>query len=488
MQPVFARAAEQQKLRQLMASPKPELVAIYGRRRVGKTFTVSQTLQENSAALYFEITGNLREDGRPQPQRLFLEDFTVAWQLQMKTRRAFDSPDDVLLALGDLSVLAKDRPVFIFIDELPCIARASPRFFTGLATLWSNTLSKNPRLKLFVTGSATSWMTNHVLQARAGLGKRVTANIHMRPLDLAQTGQFLAAKGLRLSHDEALQIYSALGGIPYYLDILDPTLGVTKNLYNLLAADEGPLYVGREYEELFRYLFTRDGNYTKVIDTLASKKHGLSTSELAREVLGKEQRSGSMLRIMESLVRNNFIDNRTMLFSSRHAQGHRLFVSDEYVRFVSRWLRKSPVTTYAAFSKIFSSKSYASWQEFDLQLIVFENAHLIAEALGLSGISIEPTIYYSNGNVQIDLLLARGDRTITICEAKSCDQEYEPTKRDVATFQVRRKAIQDLLKAKHGPEHCINCCYIVRNGIKRNQYFREINPLVVEVSRMLSRC
>jgi hypothetical protein len=101
----------------------------------------------------------------------------------------------------------------------PWIARSSPRFFRGLATLWNNTLSKNPHLKLFVAGSATSWMIDHVIQARTGLAKRVTAKIHMRSLDLAQTRQFLAAKGINLSHDEVFRIYCALGGIPYYLDV-----------------------------------------------------------------------------------------------------------------------------------------------------------------------------------------------------------------------------------------------------------------------------
>jgi AAA+ ATPase superfamily predicted ATPase len=481
---VFSRTLEQERIRQLMASEKPELVAIYGRRRVGKTFTVSQTLKENPDAVYFEFTGSLREDGRTQPLRDFLADFSLAWYSWMKSKRAIRSAEDCLMALADLSALAaKTRPLYLFLDELPWIARSSPRFFRGLATLWNNTLSKNPYLKLFVAGSATSWMIDHVIQARTGLAKRVTAKIHMHALDLAQTRQFLAAKGMSLSHDEVLRIFSALGGIPYYLDVLDPGISPNENLYNLLVAPDGLLYAGTEYEELFRYLFARDSAYKKVIDALVGKKYGLSPVELARALKRTGKPSGGLLKILRNLERSELIDRKPSFLN--RSKGARLFVTDEYIRFVSRWLKDSEITTYAAFNRIFSSQSYAAWQGFDFELIAFKNVHLITQALGLSGISVEPHIYYQDGKVQIDLLLARADRTITLCEAKSYDGEYEPTEKDVVCFHARKKAIQELLKTKRRPEHFINYCFIVRNGIKRNRYFNEINPLVADISHVV---
>lgn len=467
-----------------MASNKPELVAIYGRRRVGKTFTISQTLKENTSALYFEATGTLVADGRKQPLREFLADFSVAWYSCTKTRRAFRSAEDCLIALVDLSAMAsRDRPLYLFLDELPWIARASPRFFRGLATLWNNTLSKNPCLKLFVAGSATSWMIDQVVQARTGLAKRVTAKIHMRPLDLTQTRQFLAAKGLKLSHNEVIQIYSALGGIPYYLDALDPGISPTENLYRLLVAEDGLLYAGLEYEHLFRYLFARDSAYRKVIDILVEKKYGLSYADLAAEMGGKEELSGGTLKILKNLERSEMIHRRTVFLS--RSKGARLFVTDEYIRFVSRWLKDADVTTYAAFNRILSSQSYAAWQGFDFELTVFKNVHLITQALGISGISVEPFVFYQDHQVQIDLLLARADRTITICEAKSHDREYEPTADDVDRARSRTNAIRDCLKAKRKPEHFINHCFIVRNGIRRNQYFNAINPVVADLSTVL---
>ena len=159
--------------------------------------------------------------------------------------------------------------------------------------------------------------------------------------------------------------------------------------------------------------------------------------------------SGGLLKILRNLERSELIDRRP-LFLNR-SKGARLFVTDEYIRFVSRWLKDSEITTYAAFNRIFSSQSYAAWQGFDFDLIAFKNVHLITQALGLSGISVEPHIYYQDGKVQIDLLLARAGRTITLCEAKSYDGEYEPTERDVACFHARKQAIQELLKTKRRP-------------------------------------
>lgn len=481
---VIARASEQDTLRQVMSSDRPELVAIYGPRRVGKTFTVSQTLQENPSALYFEVTGSVLDNGHPVSLSYFLSDFSHAWSFWMKEKRIMRSPEDCLEALIDLTAKAStERPLYVFLDELPWLARSSPRFFRGLSTLWNNALSKLPYMKLFVAGSATSWMIDHVIHSRTGLAKRVTEKLHMRSLDLVQTKQFLIAKGMHLTNDEILLIYSAIGGIPYYLDVLDPRFSPIENLYRLLVVKDGKLYAGTEYEELFRYLFSRNVAYRSVIDALVQKKFGFTHEELSLKLTGKEKPDGNLRAILENLERSELIERR-MPFLNR-SRGARLFVTDEYIRFVSHWLRSGEITTHSTFSGLFSSPSYLSWQGFDFELIAYKNYGLIMQALGLTGLSVEPSIYYKDKDVQIDLLLARADKTITICEAKSCAGPYEPTAEDVHKFKLRRQAIQDLLETKRKPHQYINCCFVVRNGIKRNRYFNEINPVVADISSVL---
>jgi uncharacterized protein len=482
---VFSREREQEQIRRLMASAKPELVAVYGRRRVGKTFTVSQTLQEDPNGILFELTGSLREDGRALPLRDFLANFAVAWYACLGSKRVFRTVEDCLMALVDLSSMAgKEKPLYLFLDELPWLARSSPRFFRGLATLWNNTLAKNPRVKLLVAGSATSWMIDRLIHARTGLAKRVTAKIHLQALDLLQTKRFLNGKGMSLPHDDMLRVYSVLGGIPYYLDALDPSLGANENLFNLLVRKGGLLHADTEYAELFRYLFVHDAAYKQVVDTLAERKYGLSHQDLTDALKRKGRRPpGNLRRVLQNLEYSDLIAKRPSYLNQ--AKGARHFVTDEYIRFASRWLKGSGVTTYGAFNKIFSSQSYLAWQGFDFELIAFKNAHLIARALGLSGLAVEPYIFYQGEGVQIDLLLARDDDTLTICEAKSCNREYEPTRGDVKCFHARKKAIQSLLKAKRKPQRFVNYCFIVRNGLKRNRYTAEINPVVVDFSTLV---
>jgi predicted AAA+ superfamily ATPase len=478
---VYSRKLEQEKIRALMESGKPELVAVYGRRRVGKTFTVSQTLKENRAAIYFELTGGLREDGRALPLSDFLTNFNVAWYACLGTKRSARTVEDCLVALVDLASMASmAKPLYLFLDELPWIARSSPEFFRGLATLWNNTLAKNPAVKLFVAGSATSWMIDQIIQARTGLAKRVTAKIHMRALDLTQSSHFMSGKGMDVSHNDAFRIYSVLGGIPYYLDALDPKLGANENLYNLLVRKEGLLYAGTEYEQIFRYLFVHDASYMRVVDTLVDKKYGLSSQQLARAIERSDAPSGNLRNILKNLEYSDLVDRRATFLN--RSKGARFFVTDPYIRFVSHWLKDASVTSYGAFNRILSSQGYAAWQGFDFELIAFKNCHLLAAMLGISGISVEPYIYYQDDGVQIDLLLARGDRTITLCEAKSSDVEYEPTEKDVLRFQARKRSIQELLKTKRKPEYFINYCFITRNSIKRNRYFNQINPLIADFS------
>jgi len=245
----------------------------------------------------------------------------------------------------------------------------------------------------------------------------------------------------------------------------------------------GQLFAGTEYEELFRYLFSRDSAYRNVVDALVAKKYGLTYEALSLQLTGKEKPDGNLLDILENLERSELIERRTPFLN--RSKGARLFVTDEYIRFVSRWLRNGNVTTLSTFSQLFSSQSYLSWQGFDFELISYKNYSLIMQALGILGLSVEPSIYYQDDGVQIDLLLSRADRTITICEAKSSAGPYEPTAADVDKVRLRTQAIEDLLKTKRKTHQYINYCFVVRNGVKRNRYFNQINPVVADLSHVL---
>ena len=204
-----------------------------------------------------------------------------------------------------------------------------------------------------------------------------------------------AARALHEVPGQARRIYSALGGIPYYLDALDVALSPTENLYNLLVHKDGLLRADTEYEQLFRYLFSDDPMYMRTVDELVKNKYGVSSQEIARAVERKKTPSGSLSRVLRNLEYSDLIAKRSPFLN--RSKGLRYFVTDEYIRFVSCWLKGSGVTC----------------------------------------------------------------------------------------FRDRRQAIADLLKAKRKAHHYINYCFIVRNGIKRNRYFQQIEPLVVDLSRVL---
>ena len=273
---MVGRHQETALLQEIISSPKAELVAVYGRRRIGKTFLIDKMFNAN----YDFYTTGIYEGNRKEQLTTF------ANQLSIHSKKKCKVPKDWMSAFLMLreyleTLLDKER-IDIFIDELPWLDTPRSRFLKAFDFFWNGWASKQDNIKLIVCGSATTWMTNKLLGDKGGLHNRVTKQIYLRPFNLCETEEFLKLRGFDLSRQHVIETYMALGGTPYYLDMMSRSLSVTQNIDKLFFVENAPLR--KEYDFLYKSLFKESRLYRRVVEVLSKQMKGMTRKDLIQEI------------------------------------------------------------------------------------------------------------------------------------------------------------------------------------------------------------
>ena len=245
---IVGREREQEELKRLFKSRKPEFIAVTGRRRVGKTFLIREFFSD---CIAFYFSGAIGKN------------ITNKHQLRMFDKAIAEyggKPDTTSQcwtdAFGKLKKLVgspgKSRRV-IFIDELPWLDAPKSDFLPALDNFWNTFASTRPDLMLIVCGSAASWMVSNLFKNKGGLHNRITGRITLAPFTLSECEAFFEEHGLVMNRYQIAEIYMIFGGIPYYLNMLKKNLGPTQNVDQLLFINNAPLK--DEFNEVFRSLF-----------------------------------------------------------------------------------------------------------------------------------------------------------------------------------------------------------------------------------------
>jgi hypothetical protein len=211
---LIGRQEETAKLDTMLLSRQAEFLAVYGRRRVGKTFLIRQYLNPN---IVFDITGT--QNGSKEQQ---LTNFFVEYLRRVKGKKTIPFPANWHEAFSYLAnylktlAKAKTKQV-VFIDEMPWFDTSKSEFVSALEFFWNQHVSKMGHVLFIACGSASSWIKKKLINARGGLHNRVTQRIKLTPFNLHETELFIKAKGISLSRYQILELYMAMGGIPFYL-------------------------------------------------------------------------------------------------------------------------------------------------------------------------------------------------------------------------------------------------------------------------------
>ncbi len=419
---LIGRKKEISILNKVFSSKSSEFVAVYGRRRIGKTYLIQQCITKQ--AVYLEYTG--LKDGALNIQLAnFAESLAKTFGFGLALIPSKSWKEAFTLLTHEVQKVPKTKKIIIFLDELPWISSPKSAFLQNLDHFWNTTWSKIPNFKLVVCGSAASWMLSHLINAKGGLHNRLTKTILLEPFSLLETEQFLESKKFKLSRKQILDLYMVMGGVPYYLNQLDASKSINQNINQLFFIKGSVLY--DEFSRLFKSLFDSSDLHVNIVKEIAKKHYGVSFSELA-EGVGKKA-GGRFQERLQELEACGFIEK--FLPYGKKKRDHYYKVVDEYTLFYLKWIasleeRGTVPKGVDYWSKISKSPSYASWVGYIFENICYKHIEQVIRALGLTTVGCLVSHFTHKAvkdekdscGVQIDLLLDRDDDAITICEIK----------------------------------------------------------------------
>lgn len=461
---IVGRRHEQDILQSCLDSPKAEFVAVYGRRRIGKTYLVKQFFEEK---FDFYASGVYQISRSEQLKRWQVQLNKYSGQKKTKPKDWFEAFDQLQSYLETLS--EKERLV-IFIDELPWMDTPKSNFIRALEVFWNSWAADRKGLKLVVCGSATTWMTNKLLGDKGGLHNRVTRPIRLAPFTLAETQNYLKSNGLDWSRGEIMEAYMTLGGTPYYLSLLRPELSIRQNIDELFFSKDAPLQ--SECEFLFRSLFKEANAYRKVVELLSSKLKGLTRAEILHEI--KITDNGNLTTILEDLEKCDFIRRYQAFGKKQREMIYQL--TDMYTLFYLRFVKGYNGLNSNEWINM-SDQKRSTWEGYAFEQVCILHINEIRKALGISGIASDVCSWSyrdKKQGAQIDLVIDRSDNVIDLCEMKYSDRPFELTKDYVEWLKERR----DLFREQTGTNKTLHLTMVTTYGINNGKYASSIQGRV----------
>lgn len=463
---IIGRTEEMAQLNGFADSNRPEFVAVYGRRRVGKTFLITKTL---GAQMVFETSGVLMGEKEDQ--------FAAFIQSLRRIGYAGKTPRkwmDLFFALEQTLTprLDPNKRQIIFVDELPCFDVKGTRFVAALGHFWNSWVSKHDNLMLIVCGSATSWMVDNIVNNHGGLHDRITHLMHVHPFNLGQCEMFFQSRNMPWDRLSMLQAYMVFGGVPYYLGLIEPSESVTEAVDRLLFSGKGELH--EEYNRLFASLFKHPEPYIDIIRALATHRYGLTRDEIS-SVLQKSG-GGDLSKQLDNLVKCDFVRYHRVRRKKISKTGGYYSLADFYVQFYHSFLETLPSDEHYWAHNLQAPKTN-TWLGLSFERVCMAHIPQIKKAIGIDQIGAE---YYSwrstdpAQRAQIDLLIERADRIINMCEIKYSTSPYQIDKDEDMKFRTR----QGTFTYQTGVQYGIQPTYISTFGLARGTYSSSIQKVV----------
>jgi len=462
---LIGRQKEINTLKHCYESDKSEFIAVYGRRRVGKTYLIKELFEEK---FVFFSTGILHGDKNAQLN---------AWNAQM-TRYGgaaiaaagnwFEAFENLrtLIERASLNGTSAEKKV-IFLDEIPWIATMHSGFLKWLDYFWNSWASSRGDIMLIICGSAASWIIDNVVNDRGGLHNRLTRQILVAPFNLSECELFFKSHNIPLTRYQIAEAYMIFGGIPYYLSLMDPKYSLYQNVDKMYFAQDAELQ--NEFDNLYRSLYKNSGNYTRVVESIAGKGIGSTRADIVADT--KIDDGGSLTKILRDLSISGFIREYKAygkkkrdslyqlvdffsLFDIRF-RGRRAEFSDDY------WLRFS------------STSAHSVWRGFAYEKLCLLHIPQIRQKLGIAGVLTSVFSWrggYEDDGAQIDLVIDRNDNVINLCEIKFASGEYTIDKNYHES--LRRKKSAFIYSTNTRKAALITM--ITTFGLTRNMYSAEI--------------
>ena len=442
-----------------MTSPSAELIAVFGRRRVGKTFLIRSVYRKQ---LVFELSGVHNASAGEQ-----LLNFSQAMALAIGLPAPIVAPKNWTEAFWVLkeflTPVLKKRKTVIFFDEFPWLSSHKSGFLSAFEYFWNQWASQQTNLVVAICGSAATWMIKKVVNSRGGLHNRLTRKIRLLPFTLNETEQYLKSNGAHFDRYQILTIYMAMGGVPHYLKEIKKRESATQCIDKLYFTKDGLL--ATEFTNLYKSLFENAEKHISVVRALAEKPSGLTRNEII--VACRLQSGGSTTTLLEELVESGFI--AAYLPFQKNANERIYKLSDEYTLFYLKFVENSRATGSGTWMKKSATQSWKSWSGYAFEGICLKHNGNIKQALGISGVYAEVSTWRyapkAGKGAQIDLLLDRDDVVISICEMKFSTAEFVIDKSYASEMHEKLNIFRTESKTRKSLFLVIVTTYGLRNNI-----------------------
>ncbi len=473
---IVGREKEIERLKRYVSSDRSEFIAVYGRRRVGKTFLIKELLEGQFA---FRMTG--KENASMSDQ---LSNFSNALSDFFNEDAVPKNWTEAFRLLSKALEKQKNGKKIIFIDELPWLDTQKSKFISALEYFWNDWAYYRSDIKLIVCGSATSWMLNKLINARGGLHNRVTHKISVSPFTLRETELFFRAGGFDYERTEILESYMAVGGVAYYLSLFENDMSVAENINCLCFSKGGELT--DEFDKLYKSLFRNGENHNAVVNALGTAKKGMTRHDLIQELQLKD--NGNLSKMLHELEQCEFIRSFVPFEKKKKDKLYQLI--DQFSLFHLHFMKSQSTFPKDYWLKMIGTGTYNVWCGHAFETVCLHHIDQIVEALGVSGVVSTPCSWtyrptkaiQSRKDVddclkvggQIDLLVDRKDKTITICEMKYAEGEYVIDKSYDKHVQDRLRTFKEVEKTSKS----LQVAYVTPYGLYNNAYARKVKKQI----------
>lgn len=474
MSNLIGRKKEIATLQELYDSNQAQFIAIYGRRRVGKTFLVDEALKEKITFRHAGLSP-VDEKGKQNLLKEQLKQFYLS--LQLHGMSPSKCPTSWLEAFFMLEkwLIEQDNgeKQVVFLDEIPWMDTPKSGFMTAFEGFWNNWACHRPNMMLIVCGSANSWILDNLVNNHGGLYGRVTYEMKLTPFTLEETEEFFRSRGFSFSRYDIVQCQMILGGIPYYLNYFRKELSLPQNIDRLFFAENPKLR--DEYDRLFASVFSSPNDMKKIVECIGSKRSGATRKEIAKTTGIVE--SGNQTKMMKALIASDFVTKYLPFGANKREEHYKL--TDPFCIFYLKFLRKHESRDPEFWTHNENMQQLVSWRGFAFEEVCLRHISQIKDALGIRGVVSSQSSWSLKGNEnedgsQIDLLIDRDDNIVNMCEMKfysdtfAVDKDYERT-------IVRRV---NLLSGMIPKKKAVRSTLITTYGLARNEYSRAFQQVV----------
>ena len=463
---MIGRKEESAILKRLYNSNKSQFVAVYGRRRVGKTYLINEVFEGKITFRHAGLSPvEIDNNSSNSPTKKQLLHFYNSLILHgTKESKCPENWMDAFLMLEKFLISVDDGSrQLVFIDELPWLDTAKSGFITAFEGFWNTWACARKNLMLVVCGSATSWMSDKLINNHGGLYNRLTYEIKLMPFSLRECEEYFQSENIKLSRYDIVESYMISGGIPYYLSYYQSELSLAQNIDEIFFKNKAPLR--DEFNRLFNSVFRNPEMMIAIIKAIGSKHYGCTRSEIAKSV--EMTAGGTLTSALSALIASDFIV-KYVPFGNKKEDYYKL--TDQFCNFYLEFMEDKDSLSEDFWLSNISSQKVVTWRGIAFENICFNHIDQIKKALGISGVSTKQSAW-SKKNIeeqgtQIDMIIERKDNVVNVCEMKFYGSEFVVDKNYDKVLRNRMM----LLEKEISPKMVIHSTLITTYGLKYNEY------------------